>query len=274
MSGGQGNDTYVVDNVGDSVIEAASAGTDRVFSSITYTLTPNVENLTLTGAAAINGTGNSLNNTIIGNTGSNVLDGGLGADNMSGGQGNDTYVVDSFGDSVIEAASAGTDTVLSSITYTLTPNVENLTLTGTAAINGTGNSLNNTIIGNGANNTIVGGLASDSLTGLGGSDIFKYTSVSESASGVLNRDTITDFSAFDKLDLSAIDANITALAPLDQQFNFLGAAISFSAAGQLRYQLSGLDLILFGNIDGDVATSEFEIKFNNLSGLAATSIFL
>jgi Ca2+-binding RTX toxin-like protein len=274
MSGGQGNDTYVVDNVGDSVSEVATAGTDTVRSSITYTLTANVENLTLTGSANINGTGNSLNNIIIGNTGSNILNGGLGADNMSGGQGNDTYVVDNVGDSVTEVAGAGTDTVLSSITYTLGANVENLTLTGAAAINGTGNSLNNTIIGNGANNIIVGGLGSDSLTGLGGSDIFKYASVSESASGVLNRDTITDFQLADKLDLSAIDANITASGLGNNLFNFLGAAVNFSGAGQLRYQLSGLDLLLFGNIDGDVNTAEFEIKFNSLSSLAAANIFL
>jgi serralysin len=215
------------------------------------------------------------NDILNGSGGSDILNGGVGADSMSGGQGNDTYVVDNVGDSVTEAAAAGTDTVLSSITYTLGINLENLTLTGTANINGTGNSLNNTITGNGANNTLVGAQGSDTLTGLGGFDIFKYASVSESAFGVLNRDTIMDFTVgADKLDLSAIDANITASAPLDQQFNFLGAATTFSNAGQLRYQVSGSDLLLFGNIDGDVSTAEFEIKFNTLTSLTAASIIL
>ena len=72
-----------------------------------------------------------------------MLDGGAGADTMSGGAGNDTYVVDDAGDVVTEAAGEGTDTVRARVSYTLGANVENLTLTGTGAINGTGNALDN-----------------------------------------------------------------------------------------------------------------------------------
>ncbi len=172
MQGGGGNDIYIVDNTGDVVTEAASAGTDRVDSSVSYTLGANIENITLTGTAAINATGNSSNNTLTGNSGANRLDGGAGNDTMIGGAGNDTYVVGSTGDVVTEAASAGTDTVESSITYTLGTNVENLTLTGSSVINGTGNSLANTLIGNSAANTLDGSTGADSMSGGAGNDVY------------------------------------------------------------------------------------------------------
>jgi len=172
MIGGAGNDTYVVDNTADVTTENSGEGTDLVLSSVTYTLAANLENLTLTGASAINGTGNSLANTITGNSGANTLDGGTGADTLIGGIGNDSYVVDNIGDVVTENSSEGTDTVLASLTYTLATNVENLTLTGVSAINGTGNALANTLIGNSAANTLDGGIGADSLIGGAGNDTY------------------------------------------------------------------------------------------------------
>ena len=171
MLGGAGNDTYIVNNAGDIIIEDPDEGMDIVQSGVSYTLAANVENLILTGTASINGTGNELNNIITGNSGNNIIDGGAGSDTMLGGTGNDTYVVDDIGDIVTENLNEGTDLVQSYITYSLGDNLENLTLTGTEDINGTGNELNNIITGNNGSNVLDGGAGADTLNGEAGSDI-------------------------------------------------------------------------------------------------------
>lgn len=202
LIGGTGNDTMFVENTRDVVIEKPSEGTDTVSSSITYTLPANVEKLILTGTNAINGIGNELANVLTGNNaanqlngqaGNDTLDGGAGndtltgwsgADTMIGGLGNDLYFVENSGDAITEMPNQGIDTVSSRLTYTLLANVENLTLTGTTAINGIGNGLANVISGNAAanqlngsagNDTLDGGLGVNRLTGGAGNDIFKFT---------------------------------------------------------------------------------------------------
>jgi trimeric autotransporter adhesin len=172
LIGGLGNDTYFVDNIGDITTEIAGQGIDTVQSSISWTLGVSIENLTLTGTAAINGTGNELSNVITGNSGNNILDGGLGADSMFGGAGNDTYIVDNIGDVTNELIASGTDVVKSSITWTLGDNLENLTLTGTGNLSGTGNNLNNVITGNVGNNVLDGGGGTDTLAGGLGDDTY------------------------------------------------------------------------------------------------------
>ena len=179
MAGGAGDDTYVVDNAGDVVREASGAGTDTVQSSVSYSLTTNVENLLLSGTGNINGIGNDLVNTINGNAGNNTIDGGVGADTMAGGAGDDIYVVDNAGDVITEVSGAGTDTVLAFISYALTTNAENLLLTGTSNINGTGNDLANTITGNAGNNTIDGGAEADNLGGGAGDDTYLVDNTSD-----------------------------------------------------------------------------------------------
>ena len=171
LIGGYGHDVYIIDNVGDTVQELANAGTDIVRSSVSHTLNDNVEYLQLDGTASINGTGNASRNTMNGNAGNNRLDGGAGADVMSGSTGNDTFVVDDTADYVHEVAGAGIDTVESSATFTIVGDIENLVLTGAAAINGTGNVLANTLTGNSGNNTLNGGAGDDLLDGKAGADI-------------------------------------------------------------------------------------------------------
>jgi len=187
MTGGAGNDIYVVDDRGDTVIEKENEGIDTVRTSLDgYVLAANIENLTLTDAVnaanpgsdsdagdpriAKRGTGNDLDNILIGNRADNVLDGGKGADRMVGGAGNDTYVVDNAGDVIVEHANEGNDTVIAGIDYVLDTYIENLTLTCTARI-GQGNALDNVLRGNDLGNRLYGGAGTDSLFGGNGSDV-------------------------------------------------------------------------------------------------------
>ena len=191
LRGGDGADIYVVDSLSDQIVETYVPyydndpnPRDMVSASISWTLANNLEDLTLTGSAAINGTGNALNNSLAGNAANNVLNGMSGADTMLGGAGSDTYYVDNIGDRVFETTTTtsttnagGTDKVISSVTFDLSAYtgvsfVENLTLTGSTAINGTGNALNNTLVGNGANNVLNGKTGADTMLGGAGNDTY------------------------------------------------------------------------------------------------------
>ncbi|MFZ2868748.1 FG-GAP-like repeat-containing protein [Zavarzinia sp.] len=184
-----GNDTYVVDDAGDAIEEAADGGVDTVQSTLSLTLGANIENLLLRGSARIDGTGNELDNVLTGNAannillglggddalsgkagndkleggdGSDLLDGGSGDDRMYGGLGNDLYVVDSSLDVASEAHGDGHDTVFASASFTLGSGLDDLVITTSGAIDGTGN---------GAANIMLGGAGDNVLRGLGGVDI-------------------------------------------------------------------------------------------------------
>ena len=239
MLGGAGSDTYVVDSTGDRVYETTTTtstidagGIDTVQSSVGFTLNADagvrlVEYLTLTGTANIDGTGNALANQLTGNAGNNMLNGGVGNDTLLGGAGNDTYVVDSTGDRVFETTTTtstidagGIDTVQSSVVFQLNGSagvrlVENLTLTGTASIDGYGNALGNRLTGNAGinyltgqigNDTLDGGLGNDRLLGGAGNDTFVFNT----AIGIGNVDQIPDFSVV----YDTIGLNYTVFAGL------------------------------------------------------------
>ncbi len=170
LVGGSGDDGYEVDDAGDQVIEMADEGDDVVASAIHYQLPQNVESLVLFGAKPISGTGNDLDNLIVGNAASNRLDGGGGADTLEGGKGNDFYVYDPA-DVIVEHANGGADTILSSIDYTLIQFCEHVTLMqGAGDISATGNDVNNTLTGNEGHNALFGAGGNDLLRGGEGND--------------------------------------------------------------------------------------------------------
>ncbi len=184
LSGGAGNDVYFISDAANTIVEAVSQGIDTVHSTISYTLADNVEDLYLDGNTAINGTGNTGRNKIVGNDAANTLDDGgaapsmptigdITADTLSGGKGADIYIVHSISTNVMgETNIGGVDTVQSYVNFTLPKNVENLTLMGTLHASGRGNNLANSIIGNTGNNTLDGGAGADTLKGGLGDDLY------------------------------------------------------------------------------------------------------
>jgi Ca2+-binding RTX toxin-like protein len=254
MVGKGGNDTYVVDNLGDVTFENAGEGAnDSIYTSISLALNDSYEIETLStfdwaGTAAINLTGNALNNYMIGNAGANLLDGRSGADILVGKGGNDAYFIDNAGDNIFEDSGGGADAAYVTVSYTLRPDSEVETLStldwnGTAAIDLTGNNLANYMIGNAGANVLNGGGSNDILVGKGGADTFAFTT----ALGAGNVDYVADFvSGTDKIGLDhgifgmgvgALSASAfvvgTAAGDADDR------VIYNSATGQLFYDADG-----------------------------------
>ncbi len=206
MTGGAGDDSYIVDESGDTVIEAVEASggmRDRLFVSLDYTLadTVGVETLSLiNNSTALNLTGNRFantlngnqfnnrlaggggddrliggvgNDTLVGGEGNDRLDGGVGNDRMEGGAGDDTYLVDTRNDVVSELSGDSNDTIYTSVSLTLPSNVETLYLTGsfTGNLNGTGNEGDNTIFGDAGSNRLNGNAGDDVIVPGGGNNV-------------------------------------------------------------------------------------------------------
>jgi serralysin len=247
MIGGAGDDVYLVDNALDIVTEAAGGGTDLVKSAISYTLTAEVENLEITGAGVANATGNSLNNILTGNYAANILDGGIGNDTMIGGLGNDTYVVNVIGDVVQEASTLATeiDSVQSAVSYTLGANLEKLTLTGTAST-ATGNTLNNTLTGNAGNNTLDGGLGNDTMIGGLGNDIYVVNVigdvVQETSTLTTESDTVQSVISY-TLNTNVEKLILTGVAAINGAGNTLNNDITGNSAANSLVGGTGNDTI-------------------------------
>ncbi|MBR0670145.1 calcium-binding protein [Neoroseomonas soli] len=294
MIGGADNDHYVVNSTGDVVVEGNGGGRDKVETSLsTYTLTTNVEDVVATakGGALLNG--NALGNgmqggdgadSLYGYQGNDTLDGGSGNDLLVGGKGNDFYVVDSSGDTVVEASGAGIDTVSATggTSYTLSANVEVLRLDGAGLVTGAGNALANTIIGNAGDNVLwgmagndtlsggdgndvlIGGVGRDVLIGGNGGDHFRFLDASQSTTKA--PDQIVDFVAGqDRIDLRQIDANLSQAG--DDAFAYV-TSFGKQAGEVMVASLGGDSYQVRGDINGDGA-ADFAINVTSATGPTA-----
>jgi len=242
-------------------------------NALANTLSGAAGNDTLLGAAGAD--------SLLGGAGDDSLNGGTGNDRMDGGDGADRYTVDSAGDVVVESnpllASGGADLVSSTVSYTLGSNLEKLTLSGRAAINGTGNALGNVLLGNAGVNvlkgyagldSLAGGLGNDTLTGGTGADRFVF----DSALGSTNLDRITDFArGVDKL---VLDDDIfgklgvgTATGKAVGSAHFKVGAAAGDSNDFLFYNPSTDKL--FYDVDGSGARAAVQIATITLSGTAA-----
>jgi Ca2+-binding RTX toxin-like protein len=241
--------------------------------------------------------GGEGNDTLEGGVGDDTLTGGNGDDKLVGGVGDDTYTIIDLNttsgkaaDTIYEKANQGTDSVICSISYTLTSNIENLTLaTGAANIDGSGNGIANTILGNAGINTIDGKGGNDTLTGGAGNDIFRFdTAIGTNVDSPTNADLITDFiSGSDDINLSSKIFTVYKTA-----FNVAKAAHievdlsgSFASGADLKTAASADIHIIYdtstGNLyydpDGDKLHGKDAIQFATLDGnptLLATDLHI
>ena len=213
--------------------------------------------------------GNAGNDTLNGGVGNDTLTGDAGTDNLVGGSGDDIYIVDSTTDTITEAAGSGTDEVRSSVTYTaLAVNVENLTLTGSGNINGTGNAGNNTVTGNDGNNslsggtgndTLIGGLGNDTLTGNAGTDSLVGGAGNDSLVGGDGADTYT----FSGVTLLSNGSDMITFVAVDDTLQFSLADVNVATGAGLSSGVISAGNIVIGV--GAVAADAYDYLLYNTS---------
>ena len=286
MTGGPGHDTYVVDSLGDVALEVISGGAggkDLIMTSISLMVPDNVESLQATGAESISLIGNDLDNILLGNAadndltggagrdtlfgeeGDDELDGGDGVDLMAGGFGDDTYHVSSRADRIVEQVGQGTDHVIAGSSYTLSSNVENLTLTGSGNFTAGGNSLDNHLTGNNGNNLLAGGIGADTLEGGLGDDIYVLSDSMDTIIDIGGEDTIRS-----NLDITLIsdieNADLVGIADTVAIGNGLDNKLYGNMADNILDGAGGVDILTGGQ-----GADTFVIS-NNGEGMAADTI--
>jgi serralysin len=185
LVGGAGDDVYIVDDVGDAVVEAPNEGVDEIRTSLAvYSLAAlaDVEKLSFVGTGAARLTGNAGANVLTGGAGGDLLDGGAGADRLVGGAGDDVYIVDDAGDAVVEAPNEGVDEIRTSLAvYSLAAlaDVEKLSFAGTGDARLTGNDGANVLTGGAGNDLLDGGAGADRLVGGAGDDWYYIDNVND-----------------------------------------------------------------------------------------------
>ncbi len=282
MEGGADNDLYVVDSLLDVITEQLNGGRDTIRTALNtindFSNYANVDDVIYTGAATFTFTGNGENNAIsggglgdtlsgangadnlfglggndnlTGGNGTDTLDGGAGNDTMDGGEDGDTYIVDATGDVVTEAGASGVDEIRTTLaTYSINTiaNIENLTYTGAAAFNGTGNASANTIIGAALGDTLNGGVGDDSLVGNAGND---------SLSGGVDNDTLVGGLGNDTLQ-GGNGANVARFMGSFSQYLITLTTLGFVVTDTVANR-DGVDTILDVSLSGprSVQTLEF-----------------
>jgi VCBS repeat-containing protein len=275
FTGGDGNDTYVINNTADKIVETTDQGEDTAQTTVSYTLSANVEDLVMSGHGDIDGTGNELNNLIVGNSGANHLFGLAGDDMIRGGSGADT-IDGGAGDDNIDGG-VGVDTVsYASATSGVTVSLANTGFqdTGGAGFdklanfeNLTGSAFGDSLTGDSGRNIITGGGGADTITGGGGVDTFVYTAVGDSAFGAADR--ITDLTNSEKIDLSAIATDFQIVSHFDNHAHEI--TLSYNAGTNTT--TVSIDM----NGDGTIGSGDMQIlltgdhhTFTGFIGLGAT----
>lgn len=303
FAGFKGNDTFIGGGGFDSVsyaFDAAHAdalGFDlrvldgEVFSAVVHGLGVNLVTGRVTGLWEDLGTaeqedtdtligitkviGTKYNDNFVGNDQANAFDGGAGDDDMSGGKGNDTYYVDNSGDRIIESTlgSGGVDTVITCLTTSLQEGIENFVLSGSGAVNGTGNTANNSIKGNAAANRLNGLGGNDTLTGGAGADTFTFNSPFFPNGYRLGNDTITDFAAHAKGGADLIDLTIAGIGSM-ATLNVLVRDVGASAVLEVnKRELGPFKLTLWNVHEADLTAADFKLLSSTVSrNLAGDSL--
>jgi Ca2+-binding RTX toxin-like protein len=247
LVGGTGTDLFIVNNASDKVTVGTTHGNDTIQASVSFTASANVANLTLTGTAALSGTGNSLAGTITANSGADTLTAGSGVATLIGGAGNDTFVVNSASDVVQDTSTTASNVLSSSVSYTLATNVNRLILTGTAALAGTGNGGNDTLGANSGADTLISGTGVDSLVGGTGADLF----VVNNASDIVNVGTTHGVDTIQSSVSYTASANVanltlTGSAALFGTGNSLAGTITANSGNDTLTAGSGADTLVGG----------------------------